>query len=233
MPRIVSYDEFSLVDMPEREDALRLAAIMGDPSALDRGPQAFYLDHLKADARVEPHFHVVDQFQIFVRGGGHIGKHPVEPVTVHYVDGYTPYGPIVAGGDGIAYFNLRPRADLGVHRMPAERENLHRRAGRHRTAHCEPVVAAESGAAVRTVLIEPEPDGLCAFDDVAGPGHALPDGVAGGAGRYELVVAGTLEVDRSSLPTGSVVWAQAGERLPNRHAGSEGVRVLTLQAPVA
>lgn len=41
-----------------------------------------------------PHFHAVDQFQIFIAGSGGIGRThaDVTPVLVHYADHHTGYG---------------------------------------------------------------------------------------------------------------------------------------------
>src|ERR1700722_11323486 len=55
------------------------------------------------DTNADPHFHIANQFQVFVRGDGLFGKHPVRSVSVHYAGAYTPYGPICAGNRGIAY----------------------------------------------------------------------------------------------------------------------------------
>src|SRR4051794_30692220 len=82
------------------------------------GPQGFLLEIPTPQGVITPHFHRVDQFQVFVAGSGMIGKHPIAPVTVHYSDGYTPYGPIVAGPEGITFFNLRSSGDSGQHEMP-------------------------------------------------------------------------------------------------------------------
>jgi hypothetical protein len=84
---------------------------------------------------------------------------------------------------------------------------------------------------VRETLIPEEPDGLYACSTIAGPGADLPEDVAAGAGRYELVLAGALEVGGEELPQHSVLFAAAGERLPRRVAASEGAQVLTVQAP--
>src|SRR5262245_45589452 len=112
----------------EAVPASAVANYIGDVARLDRGPQAFLVE-IFGEYTIEPHFHEVDQFQIMVRGDSvRLGKHDASPVTVHYVDSYTPYGPIVCAEDGISFFNLRARGDLGAHYMPAEHDNLHRRA---------------------------------------------------------------------------------------------------------
>ena len=65
-------------------------------------------------ATVPPHFHDTDQFQVFVAGAASFGKHRVEPLTVHYAGGHTPYGPIVTAEEGTHYFTLRKHWDCSV-----------------------------------------------------------------------------------------------------------------------
>jgi hypothetical protein len=183
---------------------------------------------------IEPHFHPIDQFQIFVRGTDlKLGKHVCEPVAVHYTDGYTPYGPITWGEGGMAFFNLRARADTGAHWMPGSREKLARRAGRSETVHCGLADPATAQGAEQQVLIAEHDDGLFAFGMVAGPGVELPEDVVGGAGRYELVLAGELELEDETLPAHSLLFVSAGDRLPARRAGAAGAHVLTVQSPTS
>ena len=37
---------------------------IGSPGTIDANPQAFLVDRLYPEARIEPHFHDIDQFQI-------------------------------------------------------------------------------------------------------------------------------------------------------------------------
>src|SRR3954470_14747220 len=45
------------------------------------------------------HFHIVDQFQVVLDGGGTIGRHQLAPYGVHFTRAYTPYGPLIAGAE--------------------------------------------------------------------------------------------------------------------------------------
>ena len=63
---------------------------------------------------LRPHFHQASQFQIFVAGGGKLGRHDIKPFTAHYAGQQTGYGPIIAGPEGISYFTLRPVTDTGI-----------------------------------------------------------------------------------------------------------------------
>ena len=73
---------------------------------LVNGPPAFV---------IPPHFHEIDQYQIFVGGSATLGKHKVLPGSVHYADAYTPYGPITATEDGV-----QPAAAAQVAYQPTE-----------------------------------------------------------------------------------------------------------------
>src|SRR5689334_9041256 len=75
----------------------------GKASELLEGPQVFMVDFPEAGSSISPHFHDVDQYQIFVRGNGRLGSNEAGPMTFHYADAYTPYGPIVGADQGIAF----------------------------------------------------------------------------------------------------------------------------------
>ncbi len=204
---------------------------VGNSHKNQRGPQAFLVEHEKPGHVIKPHFHHVDQFQIVVHGGGKLGKHPLQPVSVHYTDSFTPYGPIVAGDEGLKFFNLRPCADIGAEYMPGARERMLRHAGRALVAETEDRNPSDATGVSVTPMIEPHPDGLEVTDILAGPGEALPDVVAGGGGRYELVLAGSVKVDGTVYGRWSCVFTSAGSSVPGRAAGPEGAHVLVAQAP--
>lgn len=63
---------------------------------------------------IDAHYHDVDQFQIILAGSGTIAGEPVSRGTVHYTDANTPYGPIVAGPEGITYAVVRPNVNAGA-----------------------------------------------------------------------------------------------------------------------
>jgi hypothetical protein len=88
------------------------------------GPQAFLVEMATPNARLRPHFHSVEQFQIFVGGTGSLGRDPIEPVLAFYTDPYTSYGPITAGQDGLSFFTFRRENDAGAHYMPESRREL-------------------------------------------------------------------------------------------------------------
>jgi hypothetical protein len=87
---------------------------------VDDGAQVFLVEQEPHTVAL-PHFHFQDEFQVFVGGDGTLGRHPVRPITVHYANRHTGYGPITAGNDGVAYMTLRARLDLGAHFLPESR----------------------------------------------------------------------------------------------------------------
>ncbi|MEX2626738.1 MAG: hypothetical protein WD225_07620 [Ilumatobacteraceae bacterium] len=76
------------------------------------GPQLFYSETLGPGATTRPHFHHVDQFQVFVEGRQRLGSATVEPITVHDADAQTPYGPIA--GDDESWIDLIQRESDGL-----------------------------------------------------------------------------------------------------------------------
>ena len=214
-----------------RGTVIASAPYFGSNRAVQRGPQGFYVD-FGPNFLIEPHFHRVDQFQIVVRGFGSIGKHAMDPVTVHYTDGFTPYGPIVCGEEGMAFFNFRSHSDVGAYPMPASKDELERKAGRSRTEHTRCHLDGDNHTRMES-LIDLTDDGLAAYEHVVAPGANLPDEVVGGACRYQLVIDGSLVVDDQDLPARSAIFASAGEVLSHRRAGAGGLHLLQVQLPYA
>ena len=211
-------------------EVLGHAKYFGDNRKLDRGPQGFLVDY-GPNFRIDPHFHLVDQFQLFSRGSASIGKHEAVPVTVHYADAYMTYGPIIGGDDGFAFYNFRSRADIGAHLMPGSRDEIARRGGRTATETTRLGLADVKNGARYEVLIEPHPDGLAATEIVAGAGVALADEIVKGSCRYELVLDGALEVQGRRLAKTSCVLAAGGDLLTGRRAGPEGLHLLQVTLP--
>lgn len=199
------------------------------------GPQAFLVEMDQPGAAIPPHFHRVDEFQMVVRGGGTMGKHPIGVVCVHFAEAYTPYGPIVVGGDGLAFFTLRPAPDSGALYMPGARAQMIRKARRNIAGSAGLDTASERAAragATTTRLLDGYDDGLSAVLLRLGAGQrgTGPDPADGG-GQYYLVVAGDVRVEGKALPQWSCAWVAAGERAPALEAGQEGAEVVIAQFP--
>src|SRR3981189_3888745 len=62
-------------------------------------PQAFLVEQDPGTV-IEPHFHLQDEFQVMVGGSGSLGRHAVQPVSVHYSGARTGSWPLTAGRGG-------------------------------------------------------------------------------------------------------------------------------------
>jgi len=204
-------------------------------------PQAFLIE-MTPNEVIVPHFHEVDQFQIFVAGSGSLGRAgaPATPLAVHYSDHHTGYGPINAGPHGFSYFTLRAKTDPGavyLHK-PGYREKLKPGKKRHDLAQItlstEPVLVNRGDAALEPLLKnqDHEEDGLAAFLLRMGPDRKTsgPDPRASD-GQHYLVVNGSLELDGNHYPAWSTVFVAASEAPLAISAGAQGLEVLILQYP--
>jgi len=195
-------------------------------------PQA-YLVKQPPNSVTRPHFHQTNQFQVFVGGGGTVGKLRVDPLTIQYAGGNTPYGPICAEADGVDYFTLRQCWDSGAKYLPANRDLLVK--GQQRQivgVKGRNGAAASRGDATLETLIEPTDDGLFAQCITLAPGakHTLPDSAEGG-GQYHVVVSGGLTRDGAELPPLSVEFASPDEGAIKIEAGPNGLELLLARFP--
>ena len=95
----------------------RITNYFGEVREATLGPQGFLIelrpeepDERPRYTMVPPHFHQVRQFQVIVGGDEPtLGKRRATPVTFHYADPSTPYGPIDSGPGGVEFFTLRAR----------------------------------------------------------------------------------------------------------------------------
>jgi len=200
-----------------------------------RAPQAFMVEQ-EPGAIVHPHFHYVDQFQVAVRGGGTLGRHPVGPVTVHFAGASTGYGPITPGDRGLTYFTLRASADgTGAQFLPASRDRM--RAGARRNLMLGPIhpgTDAERAArqANERDIVLTEPDGLEVSVLRLAPGaQATAPDPSRGAGQSMLVIAGRLHAAGKTLDPLSALFVAPDEDALAVTAGAEGADLLILQYP--
>jgi hypothetical protein len=192
---------------------------------------------------IVPHFHEVDQFQVFVSGSGSLGRQAAAgPLAVHYADHHTGYGPINASAQGFSYFTLRARTDPGavyLHK-PGYRERLKPSKKRHGVADglslsTEPVLMSRKEIAAEKLLGDLDgSDGLAASLIRMGPGMTLtgPDPVATG-GQHYLVVNGSLEMGGEEYAGWSTVFVPATDPALELRAGPKGLEVMLLQYPPA
>ncbi len=176
------------------------------------------------DYVIPPHFHTVDQYQIFVGGSATLGKHAVATGSVHYADAYTPYGPITATQDGFNYLTLRPKSIIGYHEMPEGGPLLkpvneaRGRRGRMLVADIE--LGSKGETAIETLI--QEPDGIVTCHLSAAPGALLPQPKVAHGGAYYVVLTGTITAGGETYPPRACIWIDQDEAPPAMTAGPEG-----------
>ncbi len=203
---------------------------IGEPGQLSQASQAFLVVRPFAGARIEPHFHDVDQFQVIVDGDGRIGKKPVRPITFQYADAFTPYGPIIANDKGLSFFTLRNISSGGFWGMPGNKQNMPGRAGRN----IEGVFDLEmgvpaAGEVTREELMDREADGVAAVGIRMGANACAQGLPAAGKGQFYLVCAGSIIADGKVLEERSVIRLEPEDPAIELHAGPHGAQVLALQ----
>jgi hypothetical protein len=197
-----------------------------------------FLIEMTPDSVLPTHFHPVNQFQVFVSGSGTLAKHGAAPLSIHYADRHTAYGPITAGPHGIAYFTLRAHDDaraMFLHN-PGARELL--KPSKHRFHLIENIVLAvppvltELDSPIVENLLEQKDGGPAAFMLRLGGGQTMlgPD-PAPSSGQFYLVVSGSLLENQNELPLWSLLFVGHDEAAPTLRAGKEGSEILVLQFP--
>jgi hypothetical protein len=214
------------------------------PVALHAGsPKLFPIAYLvvqEAESTIPKHFHRVDQFQVFAGGSGNLNRLNIRPFTAQYANGYSPYGPIRAGSNGIDYYVLRLGWDVGAQWMPESEEALYARKDRKpRNVVYDALTpmaqeaAAQIMTSTSTALEEPSPDGLAAWRlRIAPNGDLQAADPATGGGQFFLVIAGGLIQDNTTLPAGSILFASRDEEPMRLRAGTAGTEVLMMQFPL-
>ena len=203
---------------------------IGEPGELSQSAQAFLVVRPFAGARIEPHFHDVDQFQVVVAGDGRIGKKAVRPVTFQYADAFTPYGPIVANDSGLSFFTLRNIASGGFWAMPGNKQAMPGRAGRNIEGAFDATLPVPvAGAVTREDLMPIQDDGVFAQGIRMGAGARTGGLAACGKGQFYLVCAGSIIADGKVLPENSLVRVEPDDPQLMLQAGADGAHVLALQ----
>ena len=227
-PAVYSVLDAEVTELEHRGQHKRMTWLTGRPPGGGSGPEAFYSETLGENATTRPHFHSVDQFQLFVEGGQRVGSTRIEPVVLHYADAFTPYGPIV-GDDGVHYLTYRARADPGAFFMPESRPLRRERGGRHATVRVP--LRTEIGEGW-TPLIELHDDGLAASCCVLDPAASVRGcGPALGAGRAYVVARGSMHVSGRDHPVLSSLFVQPGDDVERLVAGSDGLVAVALGFP--
>lgn len=198
-------------------------------------PQAFLVEQAP-NTTILAHFHRQNQFQVVVAGSGSIGRHELEPTTVHYAGAYTGYGPLVAGPQGLTYFTLRFVTENGANFLPEARPDLVRGPKRHFTSAPLPNLG-EAALKQLTVIevdeIQPREDDALAVIRYRLPPNARAATLdpTGSAGQFFLVIGGELDHQGTRLNRWENLFVSADEPAYTLAAGAAGAEVLLLQYP--
>lgn len=218
---------------PQVKEGRWKTEFFGVPEA-PQGPQAFLID-TEPGKLLRPHFHTADQFQIVVAGRGTLGRHEIGVGAIHYAQAYTPYGPIVAGSEGLSYLTLRNSYDPGASFVPEKRGLLKSDVKPFQVA-CNvsgvPGTRVPSSALLERVDAVSNPQGLGAWVFRLPPGESLlgPD-PSGGRGQFYVPLKGSLMVEGEEMPESSCVFVAPGEQALRIQAGMAGVEGLAVQFP--
>jgi hypothetical protein len=206
-----------------------IASPEGGPLA----PQSFLVEQ-DADSVILPHFHVQDEFQVVVQGGGTFGRHPIRPLGVHFASAHTGYGPIASGADGLWYFTLRPRMDPGAKFLPESRDEM--RQGPKRQVLGAPLEVSEDCSRRKDARCEealpPQSDGLAGWILRIPPHVSMAAPARGdGLGRFYVIVAGRAKIAGNLFARWATVFVSPDEEPVEVRAEDDGAEVLVLQFP--
>ena len=188
-------------------------------------PQALCIEWQPGYA-MRPHFHAVDQFVLVVGGSGHLGKRPLRPGSVQYARAYTPYGPLVAGEEGLTWMLFRAQTDKTMIYAPAP---AHLR--KNRKPRMEVVDVALDRAESET-LLGPCDDGLQVSRHIVPPGSAIEFSTPpSSGGRVAVVLSGEIRIDGQSYPQRSCMFGLAGDTAVEIRSGHVVADLLFLTFP--
>jgi len=228
--RVIPAQGLKTIEDEHQSRRVRITNFCGTRGQTAAGPQVFLVDYPgEAGVAVRPHFHSVDQFQVFFNGD-RVGKHEVAGRLVHYADAYTSYGPIVDDGDGVTYLTVRARPDSGPKYMPESRSQRPAGAGGRQLTVYRDTDALDRAADGTQWLLGPFDDGLAISVARLGAGDQLPAGQPAGDATIYLLLDGTLADGGGTHGATTVVTAGPGE-VPAVRAAGDGALVLCLGFP--
>ena len=235
MPTTIAFDELSEPRIhKEVTGGSRWNSYFMQPPKGTRLPQAFLVENTP-HRELRTHFHDVDQFQVIVSGGGTLGKHRVRPYSVHFARAHTPYGPITANENGIAWLTIRARRDAeGAQFLPENRVKLEQTPGRRPwQISQDPLFPGFEGNVALTPVPGIEDDrGLAAWSLRLKPYAcaSTPDPARTG-GQYLVVVGGSLVRDGREQRAITIGYVAPQEGALDITAGAQGLDALVLHFP--
>jgi hypothetical protein len=211
------------------ESGCHVTPFIGSPADDGKQPQGYLVEN-PPDFLIRPHFHGANQFQVMVGGSGSIGRQGLGVGYLHYVDGFTPYGPIQVGHEGLDFLTLRQNSYAGIHYMPGSKDEMKVKAGRNRVAELN--LSAPRTTHQRRIV--EEPDGLAIVELGAAQGDLLPEPepAVGHGGAYLVVMAGELVRGRERCSARSLFWIGPNDAWPKLQGGLDGALVAFLGFPL-
>src|SRR5258706_2574486 len=174
--------------------------LIASPAEDPVAPQAFLVEQ-DPGTLIEPHFHLQDEFQVMVGGSGSLGRHAVQPVSVHYAGAHTGYGPITAGSDGLDYFTLRARMGTCAQFLPGARDKMQRVPKPHLLSPLvRPSELSHLARPELVTLIEPQADGIAAWMQRLPAGGSAKAPLHPGCRRSLPGISCLLELDADRAP---------------------------------
>lgn len=232
--RAVPYDQTDVMHVQTKDYRSTVRNYFGRVTTIHEGAQVFMSEMPDPGSVIDPHFHDVDEFQVIVRGSGQFGGNPVQGVIYHYADAYAPYGPIVAGDDGLDFITVRASCTTGYFPMPGSRSKIPGKPGRNLHGRFDTGLALpEAGKCARESLLQDPTDGMKIIGLRLGPGASADGEPCDGGQQYYLVCEGTLVGDGSTLGPKGLIQVLPGEAPPRLQAGGQGAQVLCMQLPRA
>jgi hypothetical protein len=199
----------------------------------DMSPMIYLVDQ-EPNSAIQMHFHQVDQYQIVVGGSGGMGRHSLAPITVHYTNAFTGYGPLRAGPAGLQYLTIRSRWDPGLRALPEAKDELPPAGSyklRQRTTEPCPALnllelADLKQPWLRRMMQEGEAE---AWRLALPPGASAPSPAHTNTDQVLVLCAGSL-ANTAAGEYMSCHFVPAGEEM-TLVAGAQGADVLILQFP--
>jgi hypothetical protein len=209
-------------------------------------PQMILVEQPVCGSSVLPHYHATDQFQIFMDGGGKLGRQDIRPISIHYTNRYTGYGPIVAGPAGVSYYVLRPEFDqlvTGQYLHVPEKRDALRQHKSHRRAEIVEGVTVKTTAELLQLTAPVSERVIDAEQDAHDPGlfaevlcmganmrYTGPD-PANGGGQVFIVIHGSLRRVGAAFVARASIALTREEKALTFTSEDAGAQVLVLQYP--
>jgi rubredoxin len=195
-------------------------------------PVAFLVEGTK-ERVIRPHYHEVDQFQVIVKGGGALGRHPLSMYAVHFTRAHTPYGPILFAEEGLGFLTLRAHWDPGAQYIPDKKEVLSQIPNR-RPWQATEAPRFQSASAVDLQAFDHIRDdrGLAAYAITMQPNAttAAPE-VSKTNGQYIIVTNGSIVHEGQTKASLTIIFVKPDEPAFTLQAGPEGMEALILNFP--